>query len=85
MAISDMKDLKSKIETHHEHLSCMMITYPSTHGVFEANIRTGLGIMSNVYGQVYLDGANMNAMLANLAPVLSRRRNHLTVTKTFCI
>ncbi|MEF9671823.1 beta-eliminating lyase-related protein [Pseudomonas sp. PCH446] len=59
----DIEDLRAKAIEHREHLAALMITYPSTHGVFEEGIREICGIIHDNGGQVYIDGANMNAMV----------------------
>jgi glycine dehydrogenase len=82
----DLKDLAAKAQQHREKLAAVMITYPSTHGVFEAGIREACAIVHEHGGQVYLDGANMNAQVG-----LSRPGDygadvcHLNLHKTFCI
>lgn len=82
----DMEDLKEKAEQHAEHLSSLMITYPSTHGVFEQTVRAACQIVHEHGGQVYLDGANMNAMVGLVAPGdLGADVSHLNLHKTFCI
>lgn len=57
----DLQDLKKKAEKYKDKLSCFMITYPSTHGVFEENVKEYCDIIHHFGGQVYLDGANFNA------------------------
>jgi glycine dehydrogenase len=57
----DMKDLKEKAKIHSERLACVMVTYPSTHGVFEENIKELCEVIHENGGQVYMDGANFNA------------------------
>ena len=64
----DIEDLRAKAIEHREHLAALMITYPSTHGVFEEGIREICGIIHDNGGQVYIDGANMNAMVGLCAP-----------------
>src|SRR5207249_10708913 len=59
----DLCDLRAKAESHRERLSCLMVTYPSTHGVFEGQIREVCAIVHEHGGQVYMDGANMNAQV----------------------
>ena len=82
----DLADLAAKAERHAETLSCLMITYPSTHGVFETEIR---GIVETVHrhgGQVYMDGANMNAQVGLTSPgLIGADVCHLNLHKTFCI
>jgi glycine dehydrogenase len=82
----DVADLKSKAETHKKDLSCLMITYPSTHGVFEETIRDISGIIHANGGQVYMDGANMNAQVGLTSPgFIGADVCHLNLHKTFCI
>lgn len=82
----DMEDLESKAAEHAERLSCLMITYPSTHGVFEETVRKACQIIHDHGGQVYLDGANMNAMVGLVAPgKIGADVSHLNLHKTFCI
>jgi glycine dehydrogenase len=82
----DVGDLKTKVAEHAKQLAAMMITYPSTHGVFEASIREICTIVHNAGGQVYLDGANMNAMVGLCRPAeIGFDVCHLNLHKTFCI
>lgn len=82
----DVADLKAKAETHSSKLSAMMITYPSTHGVFEAKVREVCDIVHNHGGQVYIDGANLNAMVGHVEPgAIGGDVSHLNLHKTFCI
>ena len=82
----DVNDLKSKAEKHQEHLAALMITYPSTHGVFEESIREVCTIIHEQGGQVYMDGANMNAMVGLVRPGdIGADVCHLNLHKTFCI
>ncbi|MCY1262362.1 Glycine dehydrogenase [compost metagenome] len=82
----DIADLKAKAEEHKERLAALMITYPSTHGVFEEGIREICGIIHDNGGQVYIDGANMNAMVGLCAPgQFGGDVSHLNLHKTFCI
>ncbi|MGA7815913.1 aminomethyl-transferring glycine dehydrogenase, partial [Caballeronia sp.] len=82
----DIADLKAKAEKHAEKLAAIMITYPSTHGVFEANVREICDIVHTHGGQVYVDGANMNAMVGLTAPgQFGGDVSHLNLHKTFCI
>ena len=82
----DLADLQAKAEQHSDNLAALMITYPSTHGVFEENIREACDILHQHGGQVYFDGANMNAMLGLCRPSdLGADVCHLNLHKTFCI
>ncbi|MFT7630782.1 MAG: glycine dehydrogenase [Mariniblastus sp.] len=82
----DLEDLKAKSEQHGENLSSLMITYPSTHGVFEETIREACEIVHSLGGQVYMDGANMNALVGIAAPgKIGSDVSHLNLHKTFCI
>jgi glycine dehydrogenase len=82
----DMEDLQAKVEKHAEHLSALMITYPSTHGVFEHTVIDICSMVHEGGGQVYLDGANMNAMVGISRPGdLGADVCHLNLHKTFCI
>jgi len=82
----DVEDLRAKAEKHAEHLSTLMITYPSTHGVFEQHITEICDITHQYGGQVYLDGANLNAMVGYAAPgKFGGDVSHLNLHKTFCI
>jgi glycine dehydrogenase len=82
----DIADLKAKAEKHAQNLAAIMITYPSTHGVFEANVREICEIVHGHGGQVYVDGANMNAMVGLTAPgQFGGDVSHLNLHKTFCI
>jgi len=82
----DIDDLKAKAEEHKERLAAIMITYPSTHGVFEEGIREICQIIHDNGGQVYIDGANMNAMVGLCAPgQFGGDVSHLNLHKTFCI
>lgn len=82
----DIADLKAKAEEHSDHLAAIMITYPSTHGVFEQNVREICEIVHAHGGQVYVDGANMNAMVGLTAPgQFGGDVSHLNLHKTFCI
>ena len=82
----DMADLKAKAETYKETLSSLMITYPSTHGVFEETIREICDIIHAHGGQVYMDGANMNAQVGLTSPgFIGADVCHLNLHKTFCI
>ena len=82
----DLDDLRAKASTHADNLSSLMITYPSTHGVFEETVREACDIVHEAGGQVYMDGANMNAMVGLVAPGdLGSDVSHLNLHKTFCI
>ncbi|MEC9005362.1 MAG: aminomethyl-transferring glycine dehydrogenase, partial [Nitrospirota bacterium] len=82
----DVADLKAKAARHQEQLAALMITYPSTHGVFEETIREVCGIIHEHGGQVYMDGANMNAMVGLCRPGdMGADVCHLNLHKTFCI
>ena len=82
----DIEDLTKKAEEHGDHLSSLMITYPSTHGVFEENIAEICRIVHDHGGQVYMDGANMNAQVGLTSPgAIGADVCHLNLHKTFCI
>lgn len=82
----DVGDLKKKAEANRNNLAALMITYPSTHGVFEENIREICGIIHANGGQVYMDGANMNAQVGLTSPAkIGADICHLNLHKTFCI
>ena len=82
----DLEDLREKAEKHAESLSALMITYPSTHGVFEQQITEICDITHQYGGQVYLDGANLNALVGCAAPgKFGADVSHLNLHKTFCI
>ncbi|HEV3429890.1 MAG TPA: aminomethyl-transferring glycine dehydrogenase [Paraburkholderia sp.] len=82
----DLADLKAKADQHAAKLAAIMITYPSTHGVFEQNVREVCEIVHAHGGQVYVDGANMNAMVGLAAPgQFGGDVSHLNLHKTFCI
>ncbi len=82
----DIADLRSKAELHRDHLSCLMVTYPSTHGVFEEGIREITRIIHDNGGQVYMDGANMNAQVGLTNPfTIGADVCHLNLHKTFAI
>ncbi|KVD73849.1 glycine dehydrogenase (aminomethyl-transferring) [Burkholderia sp. ABCPW 14] len=82
----DIDDLKAKADAHSNDLAAIMITYPSTHGVFEQNVREICEIVHAHGGQVYVDGANMNAMVGLTAPgQFGGDVSHLNLHKTFCI
>ena len=82
----DPDDLREKAEKHKDHLAALMVTYPSTHGVFEEDIREICQIIHNHGGLVYMDGANMNAQVGLTSPALiGADVCHLNLHKTFCI
>ena len=82
----DLDDFRAKAEAHADNLACCMITYPSTHGVFEETVREICEITHQFGGQVYLDGANMNAMVGVSRPGdIGSDVSHLNLHKTFCI
>ncbi|MER2491227.1 aminomethyl-transferring glycine dehydrogenase [Catenovulum sediminis] len=82
----DLADLRSKAQELAENLSCIMITYPSTHGVYEQTIREICDIVHQYGGQVYMDGANMNAQVGVTSPgFIGSDVSHLNLHKTFCI
>ena len=82
----DLVDLKAKADAHREQLAAVMVTYPSTHGVFEAGIRQICDIVHANGGQVYVDGANLNALVGLAAPgEFGADVSHLNLHKTFCI
>ena len=82
----DVADLGSKAEAHKDALACLMITYPSTHGVFEDSIKEICEIIHANGGQVYMDGANMNAQVGLTSPgFIGADVCHLNLHKTFCI
>lgn len=82
----DMQDLAEKAEKHAENLSCLMITYPSTHGVFEETVQEACSIIHKHGGQVYMDGANMNAQVGLTSPgFIGADVCHLNLHKTFSI
>jgi glycine dehydrogenase len=82
----DLADLRSKAAQHKERLAALMVTYPSTFGLFEAGIRDVCAVVHEHGGQVYMDGANMNAQVGLLRPgELGADVCHLNLHKTFCI
>ena len=81
-----MEDLRKKVETHRDDLAAYMITYPSTHGIFEVEIREMCNIIHEAGGQVYMDGANMNAQVGLTNPgTIGADVCHLNLHKTFAI
>ncbi|MBJ7222643.1 MULTISPECIES: aminomethyl-transferring glycine dehydrogenase [unclassified Brenneria] len=82
----DLHDLREKAQSAGERLACIMVTYPSTHGVYEETIREVCQIVHQFGGQVYLDGANMNAQVGITTPgYIGADVSHLNLHKTFCI
>lgn len=82
----DLVDLADKIEKHRDNLSSIMITYPSTHGVYEEQVMQVCEMVHEAGGQVYLDGANMNAQVGLTTPgLIGSDVSHLNLHKTFCI
>ena len=82
----DFEDLKSKVETHKDNLAALMVTYPSTHGVFEEKIVEICELIHNNGGQVYMDGANLNALVGIAKPgKFGPDVCHINLHKTFCI
>ena len=82
----DVDDLRQKAEANREHLSALMVTYPSTHGVFEDRIREVCDVVHACGGQVYMDGANMNAQVGLTSPArIGADVCHLNLHKTFAI
>jgi glycine dehydrogenase len=82
----DYDDLKEKVEKHSENLACLMVTYPSTHGVFETAIKEICGLIHEHGGRVYMDGANMNAQVGLTSPnEIGADVCHLNLHKTFAI
>jgi glycine dehydrogenase len=82
----DVPDLEIKATQHSNNLAAIMITYPSTHGVFEAQVKDVCDIVHQHGGQVYIDGANLNAMVGHVEPsAIGGDVSHLNLHKTFCI
>ena len=82
----DMDDLRAKCTQHRDRLACVMITYPSTHGVFETQVKELCALVHQHGGRVYVDGANLNAMVGVAAPgEFGGDVSHLNLHKTFCI
>ncbi|QNE78552.1 aminomethyl-transferring glycine dehydrogenase [Streptomyces finlayi] len=82
----DVEDLRAKIEKHRDELAVLMITYPSTHGVFEEHVADICGEVHDAGGQVYVDGANLNALVGLAKPgKFGGDVSHLNLHKTFCI
>jgi glycine dehydrogenase len=82
----DLEDLREKCKEHREALAAIMVTYPSTHGVYESGISEMCAIVHRYGGQVYIDGANLNALLGLAQPgAFGGDVSHLNLHKTFCI
>lgn len=82
----DFDDLLKKAEEHKDNLCCLMATYPSTHGVFESNIKDVCALIHANGGQVYMDGANLNAQVGLTSPaIIGADVNHINLHKTFAI
>ncbi|MEX0680624.1 MAG: aminomethyl-transferring glycine dehydrogenase subunit GcvPB, partial [Balneolales bacterium] len=82
----DLDDLHEKVLKHKDHLAALMVTYPSTHGVFEENIKEVCALIHEYGGQVYMDGANLNAKVGITSPAMvGADVCHLNLHKTFCI
>ncbi|MES2558146.1 MAG: aminomethyl-transferring glycine dehydrogenase [Bacteroidota bacterium] len=82
----DIDDLRAKAEEHKDNLACLMITYPSTYGIFEERITEICALIHQKGGQVYMDGANMNAQVGLTSPAnIGADVCHLNLHKTFCI
>ncbi|MFI7481591.1 aminomethyl-transferring glycine dehydrogenase [Kocuria sp. M1R5S2] len=82
----DHADLDAKIEAHHDRLAAIMVTYPSTHGVYDADVRQVCDAVHAAGGQVYIDGANLNALVGLAQPgKFGGDVSHLNLHKTFCI
>ncbi|RDI55784.1 aminomethyl-transferring glycine dehydrogenase [Nocardia mexicana] len=82
----DLDDLRAKIADHADRLACIMITYPSTHGVYEQEVAELCALVHDAGGQVYVDGANLNALVGLARPGrFGGDVSHLNLHKTFCI
>ena len=82
----DLADLRARIDEHRDRLAALMITYPSTHGVYEAAVREVCDAVHEAGGQVYVDGANLNALVGLARPgAFGGDVSHLNLHKTFCI
>ena len=83
---TDLADLRAKCEQHSAALAAVMITYPSTYGVFDTHIKELCALVHQHGGRVYVDGANMNALVGGAAPgEFGGDMSHLNLHKTFCI
>ena len=83
--VIDFDDLKNKVNTHKNKIAAMMITYPSTHGVFEERVKDVCDLIHNFGGFIYIDGANFNAMVGTCYPgEFGGDVSHLNLNKTFC-
>ncbi len=82
----DLEDMKAKAAQYKDNLACLMVTYPSTHGIFETEIKEITALIHEYGGQVYMDGANMNAQVGLTSPAeIGADVNHINLHKTFCI
>ena len=82
----DVADLRAKVERHGDRIAALMITYPSTHGVFEQAVKEICEIVHDAGGQVYMDGANLNAQIGLTSPgLIGADVAHVNLHKTFCI
>ena len=82
----DINDLQAKIDAHRDAIAAIMVTYPSTHGVFEESITDICSMVHDAGGQVYVDGANLNALVGHCSlPQFGADVSHLNLHKTFCI
>ncbi|MGZ4640216.1 MAG: aminomethyl-transferring glycine dehydrogenase, partial [Actinomycetes bacterium] len=82
----DLDDLRTKVEEHGDDLAAIMVTYPSTHGVYEERVREVTALVHEAGGQVYIDGANLNALVGVATlPSFGADVSHLNLHKTFCI
>ena len=82
----DLKDLEQKVAEHKDNLACLMVTFPSTHGVFEEGIKKATKLVHDAGAQVYMDGANLNALVGLVRPLdLGMDVCHINLHKTFCI
>ncbi|MBZ4138290.1 aminotransferase class V-fold PLP-dependent enzyme, partial [Escherichia fergusonii] len=82
----DLEDLKAKADQHSANLAALMITYPSTHGVFEEGVKDICAVIHQHGGQVYFDGANLNALVGLARPGdIGADVCHMNLHKTFCI